>query len=105
MSDPSADTLDAETRQRVDRLIQEEEGNANQYPGVGGVLLTLCAVLMSAFHLYAAYAIVPAQVLRTTHVAMVLVFIFLSFPIAERFKNRLMPWDMVFAMLAMASLA
>jgi len=60
---------------------------------------------MSAFHLYAAYAIVPAQVLRTTHVAMVLVFIFLSFPIAERFKNRLMPWDMVFAMLAVASLA
>ena len=105
LSDPSTDTLDAETRQRVDRLIQEEEGNANQYPGVGGVLLTLCAVLMSAFHLYAAYAIVPAQVLRTTHVAMVLVFIFLSFPIAERFKNRLMPWDMVFAMLAMASLA
>ncbi len=67
--------------------------------------LTVVAVFMSLFHLYAAYAIVPAHILRTTHVTMVLVFIFLTFPIAARFKNRLMVWDVGFAMLAVATLA
>ena len=105
MTDQSADTLDAETRKRVEDLIKEEEGDANQYKGFLGVALTVVAVFMSLFHLYAAYAIVPAHILRTTHVTMVLVFIFLTFPIAARFKNRLMVWDVGFAMLAVATLA
>lgn len=105
MTDQSADTLDAETRKRVEDLIKEEEGDANQYKGFLGVALTVVAVCMSLFHLYAAYAIVPAHILRTTHVTMVLVFIFLTFPIAARFKNRLMVWDVGFAMMAVATLA
>ena len=105
LTDQSADTLDAETRKRVEDLIKEEEGDANQYKGFLGVALTVVAVCMSLFHLYAAYAIVPAHILRTTHVTMVLVFIFLTFPIAARFKNRLMAWDVGFAMLAVATLA
>ena len=105
LTDQVTDTLDAETRQRVEELIKEEEGDANQYKGFLGVALTIVAVLMSLFHLYAAYAIVPAQVLRTTHVTMVLVFIFLTFPIAARFKNRLMVWDVAFALLAVSTLA
>ena len=104
MTDPLTDSLDAETRQRVDDLIKEEEGDANQYKGSLGIALTLAAVLMSLFHLYAAYAIVPAQILRATHVTMVLVFIFLTFPIAARFKNRLMLWDIGFALLAVSTL-
>ena len=104
LTDQSADTLDAETRKRVEDLIKEEEGDANQYKGFLGVALTVVAVFMSLFHLYAAYAIVPAHILRTTHVTMVLVFIFLTFPIAARFKNRLMAWDVGFAMLAVATL-
>ena len=104
MTDPVTDALDAETRQRVEDLIKEEEGDANQYKGSLGTALTLVAVLMSLFHLYAAYAIVPAQILRATHVTMVLVFIFLTFPIAARFKNRLMFWDIGFALLAVSTL-
>ena len=104
LTDQAVDTLDAETRKRVEDLIKEEEGDANQYKGFLGVALTLVAVCMSLFHLYAAYAIVPAHILRTTHVTMVLVFIFLTFPIAARFKNRLMVWDVGFAMLAVATL-
>ncbi len=89
--------LDEETRQRVENLIKEEEGDASSYKGWFGVALTLVAVGMSLFHLYAAYAIVPTQVMRMTHVAMVLVFIFLTFPIAHRYKDRLMWWDVLFA--------
>ena len=104
LTEQVTDVLDAETRQRVEDLIKEEEGDANQYKGILGIALTLVAMLMSLFHLYAAYAIVPAQILRATHVTMVLVFIFLTFPITARFKNRLMIWDIGFALLAVSTL-
>jgi len=103
MGVPEGD-LDAETRQRVESLIKEEEGDTSSYRGVLAVVLTLVAVGMSLFHLYSAYAIVPAQLLRMTHVVMVLAFIFITFPIAARYKNRLMWWDIIFAGLAIAAL-
>ena len=98
------DDLDDATREKIDNYIKEEEGDANRYKGALAVTLTLAAVGMSLFHLYAAYFIVPAQVLRMTHVAMILVLIFLSFPIASRFKNRLMWWDLLFAGIAIVAL-
>ena len=103
MGVPEGD-LDAETRQRVESLIKEEEGDTSSYRGLLAVALTLVAVGMSLFHLYSAYAIVPAQIMRMTHVVMVLAFIFITFPIAARYKNRLMWWDIVFAGLAIAAL-
>ena len=103
MGVPEGD-LDAETRQRVESLIKEEEGDTSSYRGVLAVILTLIAVGMSLFHLYSAYAIVPAQIMRMTHVVMVLAFIFITFPIAARYKNRLMWWDIIFAALAIAAL-
>lgn len=96
--------LDDETRQRVENLIKEEEGDASSFKGWFAVVMTLIAVGMSLFHLYAAYSIVPAQIMRMTHVAMVLVFIFITFPIARRYKDRLMWWDVLFAALAIAAL-
>ena len=48
---------------------------------------------MSLFHLYTAYAIVPTQVLRPVHVAFVLFLCFLIFPVAKRFRHRVMWWD------------
>lgn len=96
--------LDEETRQRVENLIKEEEGDANSYRGILGIFLTLTAVGMSLFHLYAAYSIVPTQVLRMTHVALVLAFIFITFPIAKRYKNKLMWWDILFSGFAVAAL-
>ena len=52
---------------------------------------------MSLFHLYAAVEIVPAQVLRPVHVGLTLLLVFLLFPIAARYRNRLMWWDVVCA--------
>ena len=57
---------------------------------------------MSAFHLYTAYAIVPTQTLRPVHVAFVLFLCFLVFPVAPRFRHRVMWWDWIFAALAVA---
>jgi TRAP transporter 4TM/12TM fusion protein len=57
------------------------------------VFVTLLAVGISLFHLYAAYAIVPAYRLRSLHVAMILALCFLAFPVARRFRHRIMVWD------------
>lgn len=98
------DDLDAATREQVENYIREEEGDNNKYKGWLAIGLTVIAVLVSLLHLYAAYAIVPAQVLRMTHVTAILALIFLTFPIAKRFKNRLMWWDALFAIAALATL-
>jgi TRAP transporter 4TM/12TM fusion protein len=78
---------------RAEEFIEEEEGHANRLAGWLGVFVTLVAVAISLFHLYTAYAIVPAQRLRPLHVAMILALAFLAFPVARRFRHRIMPWD------------
>ena len=57
---------------------------------------------MAAFHLYTAYAIVPTQTLRQVHVAFVLFLSFLVFPVARRFRHRVMWWDWLAGALAIA---
>jgi len=97
--------LDEKTQETVDSLIRQEEGDAHQYKGFLAIFLTLAAVVMSLFHLYSAYSIVPTLQLRVVHVGFVLAILFLSFPIAAKFKNRLMLWDVVLAGLAIATAA
>ena len=98
-------SLSEEARKRVEELIEEEEGAHNRYKGVLAVLLTVAAVVMSLFHLYAAVEIVPAYVLRPLHVAFALALVFLIFPAAKRFRHRLMWWDVIFALIAIATTA
>jgi TRAP transporter 4TM/12TM fusion protein len=95
-------SIDNETQAQLDAFIKQEEGDSNDYKGMLAKFITLVAVGMSLFHLYAAYSIVPTQQLRVIHVALVLFLVFLSFPIATRFKNRLMWWDIVFAIGSVA---
>jgi TRAP transporter 4TM/12TM fusion protein len=94
--------VDNQTQQQLDAFIKEEEGNANDYVGALAKVIGLMAVGMSLFHLYAAYAIVPTQYLRLIHVGVVLFLVFLSFPIASKFKNRLMWWDVLLALFSIA---
>jgi TRAP transporter 4TM/12TM fusion protein len=94
--------LSEEARKRVEELIEEEEGAHNRYTGALAVFLTLAAVIMSLFHLYAAVEIVPAFRLRPIHVAFALTLVFLLFPISRRFRHRLMWWDVIFAAASLA---
>ena len=98
MTQPS---IDAATQEQLDAFIKQEEGDSNDYRGWLAVFITLVAVGLSLFHLYAAYSIVPTQELRTIHVGLVLFLVYLSFPLTARFKNRLMWWDIVFALAAL----
>ena len=102
MTDPA---ITPDGLQRAEDYVEEEAGRANKLVGPLGVFVTLAAVAMSLFHLYTAYAIVPTQTLRPLHVSMVLVLCFLSFPVASRFRHRVMLWDWLAALLAVAVVA
>src|SRR4030081_1114550 len=89
---------------KAESFVEAEEGAANRLMGWAGRISTAIAVVMSLFHLYAAYAIVPTQGLRYTHVAFTLVLSFLLFPLATRFRNRVRWWDVVPGIFAVATI-
>ena len=89
---------------KAESFVEQEEGAANRLMGWAGKISTTIAVVMSLFHLYAAYAIVPTQELRYTHVAFTLVLSFLLFPVAMRFRNRVRWWDIVPGIFAVATI-
>jgi TRAP transporter 4TM/12TM fusion protein len=93
-----------EKLRKAEAYVEAEEGVVNRLSGWAGTLVTSIAVAMTLFHLYAAYDIVPTQPLRYTHVAFVMVLCFLSFPLAERFRNRIRWWDAVAAVASVAIL-
>ena len=98
----AAAVVSDEALRKAELFIEEEEGAANRIKGWLGAFLTTVAVVMSLFHLYTAYAIVPTQTLRPVHVAFVLFLTFLMFPVAARFRHRIMWWDWIAALLAIA---
>ncbi|MCC2673205.1 MAG: putative permease, fused integral rane protein [Ramlibacter sp.] len=97
----SAD-IDAAALEKAEAYIEQEEGAANKLKGWMAALITVVAVVMSAWHLYSAYDIVPAQTLRSTHLAFVLALCFLVFPVARRYRHRIMWWDWIGVALAIA---
>lgn len=87
---------------KAEQYIEEEEGAANHLEGWLGVFLSTVAVVMSLFHMFAAYAIVPTQTLRPVHVGFVLFLSFLLFPVSKRFRHRIMWWDWLVSLLSIA---
>jgi TRAP transporter 4TM/12TM fusion protein len=90
---------------RAERYVEQEEGAVSRFRGALGAFATTSLVAMSLYHLYSAVEIVPALTLRPMHVAFVLALVFLLFPVARRFRNRMMPWDVVLAAAAIATIA
>src|SRR5947209_4953336 len=99
---PPASEISEEALKRAEEMIEQEEGVQNKFTGAMAAFITLTAVVMSLFHLYASYEIVRTEVLRATHVAFVLFLSFLIFPVARRFRHRVMPWDWALALLGVA---
>jgi TRAP transporter 4TM/12TM fusion protein len=104
---PAAPTvvIDDARLAKASAYIEEEEGAASRHRGWLGALTTTLLVVMSLFHLYAAVDIVGAQVLRPVHVGFMLLLVFLLFPISKGYRNRLMWWDIVCALLGVATIA
>jgi TRAP-type uncharacterized transport system fused permease subunit len=103
--EPAVVTIDDARLEKAAAFIEEEEGATSRHRGWLGYLTATLLVVMSLFHLYAAVDIVSAQVLRPVHVGFTLLLVFLLFPIAKRFRNRLMWWDVVCALLGVATIA
>ncbi len=104
---PSADdpVIDDAALKKAEEFIEEEEGASNKLRGALGVFAAAVAIVMSLFHLYTAYAIVPTQVLRPVHVGFVLFLSYLLFPVSRRYRHRIMWWDWVAAFAAVAVIA
>jgi len=97
--------LTEEQQRKLEEFVEEEEGAANRYGGALAIFITAIAVLSSAFHLWSAYGIVETQILRGIHVGIVLFLTYLMFPIARRFRHRLMWWDVLLALLSVGTIA
>jgi TRAP transporter 4TM/12TM fusion protein len=90
---------------RAEEMIEREEGVHNKLSGWLAAFVMTVAVAMSLFHLYTAYAIVRPEHLRAVHVAFVLFLSFLIFPVARRFRHRVMWWDWLLALAGVATSA
>src|SRR6266852_3859803 len=98
---PAAE-ISEDALKRAEELIEQEEGVQNKFTGRMAGFITAVAVVMSLFHLYAAYEIVRTEALRAIHVAFVLFLSFLIFPLARRYRHRVMWWDWALAALGVA---
>jgi len=99
---PAAE-ISEEALKRAEEMIEREEGIQNKLAGWLAGFVAAVAVVMSLFHLYTAYAIVRPEHLRAIHVAFVLFLSFLVFPVARRYRHRVMWWDWALAALGVAS--
>ena len=99
---PAEPAVDAEALKKAEEFIEEEEGRTNKLRGRLGAFVTAVAIAMSLFHLYSAYSIVTAQVMRPVHVGFVLFLVYLLFPVAQRYRHRVMWWDWIVAVAAVA---
>src|SRR5665647_62154 len=104
MSEAIDTGISAEALRKAEEYVQQEEGAANRLSGWVGITVTAIAVAMTLFHLYAAYDIVPTIPMRYTHVAFVLLLSFLLFPVAKRFRNRIMWFDVIPPLLGIATI-
>jgi TRAP transporter 4TM/12TM fusion protein len=99
---PAAE-VSQEALARAEEMIEREEGVQNRHSGWIAAFVATVAVGMSVFHLYTAYAIVRPEHLRSLHVALVLFLTFLIFPVARRFRHRVMWWDWMLAAAGVAT--
>ena len=93
-----------EQLKKVDEVIEKEEGVTRKNIGLWGTVVTIIAVATSLFAIYAAVGTITTQILRGVHVALILTLIFLHYPMATRFKNKVNLIDLVLAALAILSI-
>jgi len=98
----SEQQLTEEKKQKIEQLIEEEEGISRKVKGFWQVLITALAVGMSLFAIYSTVFSVTTQILRGVHVAFMLVLSFLYFPISRKYKNKVSPIDIILCLAALA---
>ncbi len=92
-----------EQRLQAEEFIAVEEGAHHKFAGAWGTFLFAAAVVMSLYHLYAAYGIVTTTTLRYVHVAFMLFLVFLLFPAVRRLRHRFSWIDLICALVGVAT--
>ena len=92
-----------EQRLKAEEFIALEEGAHHKFPGPWGTFLFAVAVVMSLYHLYAAYGIVTTTTLRYVHVAFTLFLVFLLFPAVKRLRHKFSWIDLIFALIGVTT--
>ena len=87
------------------KFIEEEEGVTRRLSGSFDNFITIVAVGMSLYHLYAAVGTVTTQILRGIHVAFVLFLGFLIFPPIKKYRHPLGWYDIGLALLGVSTIA
>ena len=87
-------------------ILERYEGATRRLAGIVGQAVGLLAAAMSAYHLWAALAYLPAHQMRAIHLGFGLMLIFLLYPATSRGSRHRIPWhDVLLALVAAASMA
>jgi TRAP transporter 4TM/12TM fusion protein len=97
--------ISQERLKEAEKYIEEEEGVTRRLSGPLDIFITVIAVSMSLYHLYAAVGTVTTQILRGVHVAFVLFLGFLVFPPLKKLKHRIAWYDIGLALLGVSTIA
>ncbi len=100
MEDKNQNWVTEEQLQKVEEVIEKEEGVTRKLQGFWATVITVIAVITSLFGIYAAVGTVTTQILRGIHVALVLALVFLHYPMAKRFRYRINLVDIVLLLLS-----
>jgi TRAP transporter 4TM/12TM fusion protein len=103
--EPSGPTVSQERLQEAQKYIEEEEGVTRRVSRSFETFITITAVAMSLYHLYAAVGTVTTQILRGIHLAFVFFLGFLIFPPLKKSRHRLAWYDVALALLGVATIA
>ena len=91
-----------EQLQKVEQVIEKEEGVTRRPPLFWKAVISVLAVGTSLFAIYCALGTITTQILRGVHVALVLTLIFLYYPIAKKYRNKIGLIDLIPVALALA---
>ena len=88
MEDPKGSWVAEEQLKKVEEVIEKEEGVTRKPTPFWKAVITVLAVGTSLFAIYCVVGTITTQVLRGVHVGLILVLIFLHYPAAKRYRNR-----------------
>src|SRR5215468_9921771 len=97
--------VDEEARKKAEEFVEQEEGAVRRLTGKPEILVAVVAIAMSLYHLYAAYAIIPAHILRATHLGFVLFLLYLLFPAVRSQRDRIRWHDVILSLAGVATIA
>ena len=97
--------ISEERLKEAKKFIEEEEGVTRRLSGSFDNFITIVAVGMSLYHLYAAVGTVTTQILRGIHVSFVLFLGFLIFPPIKKYRHPIGWYDIGLALLGVSTIA